>query len=49
MWTQIKTVSSGTTKFSVTSLSPNVTYQFKVGAIDSAGTEFSSAESAKTK
>ena len=49
VWTPIKTFGSGTTSFSVLGLTHAVTYQFKVGAVDSAGTEFSSIASAKTK
>ena len=48
-WKPIQTLGSSSTGYSVTALSPGVTYTFKVGATDTAGTEFSKSENATTK
>jgi hypothetical protein len=48
VWKPIQTLAVTSTRLSVTALSPGVTYYFVVGAINSAGTDFSNTQSAKT-
>ncbi len=48
-WKPIVTVAGTSNGFSVTALSHGVSYSFRVGAIDAAGTEFSNSVAAKTK
>ena len=49
VWTPKVTLNSSSTTFSVTGLQTGITYDFRVGAIDTASTEFSNSESATTK
>jgi hypothetical protein len=44
-WEEIGTAGSGTTSFTVSGLTPGGTYQFMVGAVDSSGTTWSTAQS----
>ena len=47
-WTQVDSLSSGSTSYAVTGLSPNTTYYFDVAAYNAAGTTWANYQSATT-